>query len=260
MPTFKTATGAIYYEIYGPTDKQHDTLVLLHNFMSTGRAAWGSMVSDLAERYRVLLPDLPGHGRSVGYPAEFNYREMGRQLVELLRAEHATQGHLAGVSAGGMIAQWLVHDGLIHPKSLTLVSTTYSNNPATTGADGRVTPERFRAGKRWLEATARLHDPHHYEGYFDDVLLANFRLHTPQNTIDLELDDLRAWSMPVCIIHGAEDEFFPARIGEQMAGALANAELHLIPEQTHALIFRRPWAVKRILMDFLASQDRAPGS
>jgi pimeloyl-ACP methyl ester carboxylesterase len=60
--------------------------------------------------------------------------------------------------------------------------------------------------------------------------------------------------MPVCIIHGAQDELFPVQVAEQMAAALPNAELHLLPDQGHALIFRANRRAGEILQTFLAKQ------
>ena len=45
MPEFATPNGALYYDILGPDDDSDhydlEWLVLIHNFMSTGQAAWG---------------------------------------------------------------------------------------------------------------------------------------------------------------------------------------------------------------------------
>lgn len=261
MPRFETNTGTIHYEIFG--DKPSiPGLTLLHNFMSSGRSAWGSMIEDLSTHYRILLPDSPGHGRSQGYPDHFDHRLIARQLADLMIAEDVQTGHLAGVSSGGMIAQQMVHLGMVQPATVTLVSTTYSNDMITTGEDRALKPEHFKAGERWLHATARLHDPFHYPGYFEKVLLSNFRQLTAAQTIDLTLDDLARWEMPVCLIHGDADEFFATPIVEDMARAIPNAELHLIPQQPHALIFKRPWAVAQIMQDFLkrySSTQKASG-
>jgi 3-oxoadipate enol-lactonase len=251
MSDFKTESGALYYEVSGSTENDAPTLTLLHNFMSSGRSAWGPLVPALAERYRVLVPDLPGHGRSQGYPPAFHHREIARQLAALMEQQGAAQGHLAGCSSGGMMAQLLVQHKLVAPQTLTLISTTYSTNPERTGNRSEVTPEKFKAGAGWMEATARLHDPHHYLGYYQEVLLPGFRQLTPTTAIDLSLADLHHWTLPVCIIHGEQDEFFPPSIVEQMAAALPNAELHLIPGQTHALLFRQPWLVREIMENFL---------
>ena len=252
MPEFATTTGVIYYEVIECTTSttQPATLTLLHNFMSTGRSAWGPLLETLARRFRLLLPDLPGHGRSSGYPAGFHYQVMAEQLAALLATENALTGHLAGCSAGGMIAQLLVHHHLAQPASLTLVSTTYSMMPAVIEQAQNLKPENFRAGRRWMEVTAQLHDPYHYPGYYEAVLLAEFRRLGPAETIALPLESLRRWAMPVCLIHGETDEFFPSAIVERMAATLPNAELHLVPNQPHALIFRQPWKVAAFMDAF----------
>lgn len=253
MSEFVTTTGSMFYEVIAPTGDvaQPQTLTLLHNFMSTGRSAWGPLLEKLAQRFRLLLPDLPGHGRSQGYPPGFHYSAMAEQVAALMHAEGADQGHLAGCSAGGMIAQLLMAQRLVQPASLTLISTTYSTAQQVTGQSQSLKPENFQAGRRWMTATAQLHDPYHYPGYYAEVLLAHFRRLEPAISIDLSLADLHTWLLPVCLIHGADDEFFPPMIVEQMAAALPNAEVHLLSGQPHALIFRQPWKVAELMATFL---------
>lgn len=261
MRTFETDAGVIAYEVIAArTGTQAPTLVLLHNFMSTGRAAWGPLLEPLSERHRILLPDLPGHGRSIGHPPGFHHRVMARQLAALLEHEGATKVHLAGCSSGGMLAQLMVVEKLAQPATLTLISTTYSVNPATTGHVAPLEPAHFQAGRRWMEATARLHDPYHYDGYYEEILLAGFRRLRPETSIDLRLEDLARFSMPVCLIHGAEDEFFPVAIPQAMAAALPRAALHILPRQTHALLFRQPWRVAEIMVQFLNTHAATDGS
>ena len=161
----------------------------------------------------------------------------------------------AGCSSGGMLAQLLVHHRLVVPATLTLVSTTYSVNPQTTGSDHALTPEHFQAARNWMEATARLHDPYRYQGYYERVLLPGFRSLTGETAIDLPLAALAEFTMPLCIIHGERDEFFPAFIPEAMATTAPDAELHMVPRQTHALLFRQPWQVAQIMLKFLQSHS-----
>ncbi len=252
---YATADGKIFYEVIeaAPSaEAESPTLTLLHNFMSTGRSAWGPLLPKLAAHYRLLLPDLPGHGRSIGHPPQFHYGQIAEQLSALMAYEDATVGHLAGCSAGGMIAQILVARDLAKVATLTLVSTTYSISEEVTGEAQALKPEKFRAGNRWMEATAKLHDGYRYAGYYEEVMLPAFRQLDLAAGIDLPLDTLATWEMPVCIIHGAEDEFFPVRIAEQMKEAIPHATLHIIPEQPHALLFRQPWRVLALMESFLA--------
>lgn len=252
MPKFDTEDGFIHYEVLnGSSHSAAYTITLLHNFMSTGPTAWGRIATKLASNYRVLLIDSPGHGRSIGYPDAYDHLEMARQIGQLMYKEGAEKGHLAGCSSGGMIAQHIVHQAFASPASLTLVSTTYSNNPTRTGNPRKVTPEEFQMGDNWLDATAKLHDPHQGAGYFYEELLPGYRALDKYSGLDLPLDVLTKWSMPTCIIHGQEDEFFPLYIPQSMADAIPNAQLHIVPAQTHALIFRKSTRVFDIMSKFL---------
>lgn len=247
MAQFSTATGVIHYEILGQAYVDAPKITLLHNFLSTGRMAWGGVLPKL-EGFQILLADLPGHGRSLGHPADYDYYESGKQIGALMDAVGFASGHLAGCSAGGMIAQLMIESKLVTPASLTLVSTTYTSNPANSE---QISPENFIAAPNWLDATAKLHDPYQGEGYFYGELLPGFNSVRTDGQHHLSLAALSAFTFPTCIIHGELDEFFPVAIAEAMHAALPNSELHLIPQQTHALIFRKPWVVGEILRTFI---------
>jgi 3-oxoadipate enol-lactonase len=223
--------------------------------MSTGRTAWGGIAETLGERYRIIVPDLPGHGRSTGFPEHFEHRQMARQIAALMESLDLFKPHVAGCSAGGSVAQWMVVEELLDVRSLTLISTSYSTSPETTGLAIDTRPEAYRAGGNWLEVTARMHDPHQGEGYFAETLLPGYRALNPQRSIDLSLETLEEWELPVCIIHGEEDEIFPVAVAEQMHSVLPNSELHIIPRQFHSLIFRRSRQVAEIMREFLEKQS-----
>ena len=111
-----------------------------------------------------------------------------------MATEGATTGHIAGCSAGGMVAQLLVDSQMVKPQTLTLISTTHSVAQNSEDGDQALKPERFQSGRRWMEATARLHDPHHYAGYYESILLQAFRQLTPERAIDLPLIRLQQWN------------------------------------------------------------------
>jgi pimeloyl-ACP methyl ester carboxylesterase len=250
MAEFTTSTGKIFYEDAGP-EEPRAVVLLLHNFMSTGRTAWGNIADELRNDYRVILPDLPGHGRSVGFPPNFDHRVMAMQLADLVQSLDLFALHVGGCSAGGTLAEWIVAEELLDVRTLTLVSTTYSVNPATTSLPIDIRPEAYRAGGNWLEVTAKLHDVHQGEGYFERVLLPGYRGLTAELAVDFTLDTLATWELPVCIIHGEEDEIFPVAIAKQMHAALPDSDLHIIPRQSHSLIFRKSRKVAEIMGGFL---------
>ena len=82
------------------------TIVLLHGVCHRGHA-WDPVIPLLADRFRVVVIDLPGHGQSVPIPEEGDSLEfMVDQLTEIL--DHVVPAgerpHIAGNSLGGFLA------------------------------------------------------------------------------------------------------------------------------------------------------------
>ena len=83
------------------------TLVLLHGATLDHRA-WAPQVDALQSRYRLVVPDLRGHGASTG-TGQFTFEDAVDDIVALL--DHLELDHvgLVGLSLGGNIAQEIVH-------------------------------------------------------------------------------------------------------------------------------------------------------
>lgn len=82
------------------------TIVLIHGVCHRAHA-WDAVVPLLADRFRVVVVDLPGHGESATLPDAGDVLEhMVGELVELLGAvvPEGERPHLAGNSLGGFLA------------------------------------------------------------------------------------------------------------------------------------------------------------
>lgn len=88
------------------------TVVLLHGFGMHG-GMWIPSILPLASRYRFILPDLPGFGRSHHVP--FAHRDVIRSHAEDVQDLLAQLGEprvrLAGLSMGALTALRVAHDG-----------------------------------------------------------------------------------------------------------------------------------------------------
>lgn len=94
-------TRWVYYE--GGKDNG-PTLVLLHGYMGN-KEAWLPMAPYLTPNFRVIIPDLPGWGRSSRISnADYGYPAQAQRLREFLQALHLGGIALAGHSMGGAIA------------------------------------------------------------------------------------------------------------------------------------------------------------
>ena len=102
MPTVQLAAGPFFYADYGD-DEERPPLVLLHG-MTSDHSSWAAVAPDLAAAdYRVIAPDLRGHGASVrtsSYSLE-RMRDDVRQLADALGLDRFVLG---GHSMGGSSA------------------------------------------------------------------------------------------------------------------------------------------------------------
>src|SRR5215470_6723145 len=84
-------------------DKSLPVVVLIHG-AGFDHSAWALHSRYFAHRgHSVLVPDLPGHGRSAG-PALRTIAEMADWVAALLDAARATRAQLIGHSMGSLIA------------------------------------------------------------------------------------------------------------------------------------------------------------
>ncbi len=115
MEHFTTSDGLrLRYAIDDYTDpwREKDTVVMLHAAMGSSRRFYAWM-PHLARDFRVVRLDMRGHGESDA-PGEgqLEFARLGRDVVELLDHLKLESAHLAGSSAGGIIAQSVAID---HP-------------------------------------------------------------------------------------------------------------------------------------------------
>ena len=115
MPLAELEGRRVYYEEHGEGDP-----VLLISGLGADHTAWALQTAFLCERFRVIVFDNPGVGRTEGPPGPYTsalFADVAAALLRFLGLEHA---HVVGASMGGLIAQQLAvrHAGLV--RSLTL--------------------------------------------------------------------------------------------------------------------------------------------
>jgi pimeloyl-ACP methyl ester carboxylesterase len=130
-------------------------VVLLHPGLGSSLRLYG-WVPHLARRYRVVRPDIRGHGESQpGLDDLLTHDRLALDLIELLDHFGAQRAHVMGSSAGGMIAG---RTALRHPQrfaSLALYAAT-AGIPPSRPAKGNWLERVARDGvRKFLEDTAR---------------------------------------------------------------------------------------------------------
>ncbi|HEY4550777.1 MAG TPA: alpha/beta hydrolase [Bacillus sp. (in: firmicutes)] len=96
-------------------------IVLLHGLGST-KEAWVSQ-HELANKYRLIIPDLRGHGETV-INENFTIKNFALDIIELIEHLNIPSAFICGFSFGGIVAQELYKQRPDLVKGLILSNTT----------------------------------------------------------------------------------------------------------------------------------------
>jgi magnesium chelatase accessory protein len=246
-------------------------LVLVHG-LGGAASNWNELVPALTRRYRLLVPDLPGHGASSALPAVSGLGAYGDRVALVASREGMLPSAVAGHSLGGAIAlRW----ALRRPADISALVLAASAGLSIGGALGRrllslfsvVRPGRIAAHRRsWVARSPLLRrlvfgfvsvaDPVALTNEAVDAFLAAQLLHTDIHSAwhALRLDDprteLEQIQCPVLVLWGADDVQLPLRDAFEYTRRL-RARLRVIPACGHLLIGERPDACDRAIADFL---------
>ena len=81
------------------------TVVLLHGWTSTADITWYGVFGVLGEHFRVVAPDLRGHGRGPRRGRKTGLDDVTADIAGLIEALDAVPAVVAGYSLGGAVAQ-----------------------------------------------------------------------------------------------------------------------------------------------------------
>jgi 2-succinyl-6-hydroxy-2,4-cyclohexadiene-1-carboxylate synthase len=246
-------------------------LVLLHGFTGSGRSM-ASLAEAFEGEYETVMPDLPGHGLSVGSARTTGY-DFDRSVDALVAAVESAgvlRGHWLGYSMGARLALACAvrHPG--HVASLVLIAGRAGIADPAERASRRAADERLAARieaigieafvDEWLaqplfatlhklgpgflaaQRAARLaNDP------FE--LAASLRGLGPAAQPPL-FDQLPRVTVPVLLVVGALDTRFVA-VAHDLARRLPHAEVCEIADAGHAVHVEQPAALVGAVHDFL---------
>jgi 3-oxoadipate enol-lactonase len=239
----------------GPQDAQ--PLMLLHS-LGTDHRVWQPQTEALAGRFRVLRPDLRGHGASDVPPGPYTIEGMARDVLAALDALGVNTLAVAGLSIGGMVAQSLAAQAPGRVTALVLVDTALAIPPAAlwceraaTVRDAGVAAIADAVLARWLTpaadpaAAAALRAlllataPEGYAGAAEAIAAADLT------------ETTRRLRLPTLVLVGDQDEATPRASAEALRDAIPGARLVILPGAAHIPTVEQPAAVTDALLDFL---------
>ncbi len=116
-------SSRIAYELCGHLGRRTPWLVLIQG-LGFDRSGWAPVISALRRRFRLVLIDNRGSGRSTTPDRKFTVADMAADVAAVLHSSRIARAHVLGASLGGMVAQELA---IRHPQRvdrLVLACTT----------------------------------------------------------------------------------------------------------------------------------------
>jgi pimeloyl-ACP methyl ester carboxylesterase len=253
--------GRLHYEVVGAGPA---AIVLLHGLGSSS-ADWELQIPTLAERYRVLAVDLPGHGRSPRPRGAWTVEGMAAGVAGLLAALDEQPVHVVGLSLGGCVALALALDYPARVRSLVLVNTFARLRPAGLRGAGRMAARlgllltapmprvaayvarglfpRPEQRPLYDEAVARLgRNP---RGGYLAAIRAIGRFNAGPR--------LAALRCPTLVVAGDRDQTVPRAAALALHRGIPGAQFRLIADSGHATPYDQASAFNEAVLSFLAA-------
>lgn len=247
-----------------------ETVLLLHGFASEADH-WLRFAGHLLPGYRLVIPDLPGFGRSTYRDAaDYSNAAQARRVKALVDALGLRHFHLAGISMGGNIAGTFTAAYPELPASLALFDAAGVNSPVKSG----LARLREQGINIFTVETAADFDrfigfsfvrPPFIPGPVKRVLIERMRERGPRNDrIYKQLHgdlfalegNLPRITAPTLVLWGDADRIIDVSCAAVFAKGIRNSTVSIIRRCGHAPIFERPAESAGIYRDFLRSAHR----
>ena len=271
MPTVAVNGVEIYYETQGSGEP-----VLLVPPSWWPCATWNiGVVSALSKRFRTIIYDGRGTGRSAKPKTGYNVRQFALDGIELLQQLKINRCHLVGFAIGGQIVQAMAIELPEMVASLT-ISTTGPGARRLDGTMREVGPEALDEIKKigfekyileHIDNDHMAYNPEFYRSHRELATALARALWSGQSTVEqyrmheqarLTWDTLAEapkLKVPTLVLCGADDGVerrgsTPEATARRLAPLIPGAELALIPGVRHMTFWDGDGALKT-LQDFL---------
>lgn len=125
MPVIQVNSRDVHYQQLNETASE--TVILIHGMFSNLAVYYFNIAPILAQKFRVVMYDMKGHGMSARAASGYQLEAMVDDLLALMYALNITHAHLAGYSFGALVAMKMA---MQHPERIGKLSVIEGPDPA----------------------------------------------------------------------------------------------------------------------------------
>ncbi len=253
-PTLPTATKSgyapinnikIWYAEFG----KGAPVVLLHGGLANSNY-WGHQVRALSGRYRVIVMDSRGHGRSTRDDQPYGYDLMASDVIALLDYLKIKKAAIVGWSDGAILG---LDIAINHPERLTKLFAFAANSDPSGVADiAQSTVFNAYIARAEKEYEKLSTTPTQYKAFLDQI---GKMWETQPNFTKEQLNGIH---VPTWIVDADHDEAIKRENTEFMAAQIPGAGLLLQPRVSHFSFLQDPEQFNEEVLHFLSFVPDAP--
>lgn len=251
-------------EIYYWTLGDGPPVVLLHPF-PVHHGFWLPVAESLATRYRLILPDLRGHGESGVGEGPATMQKHAADIAGVMDNADVGRAPIIGVSIGGYVIFefWRQHRGRVAALGLCNTKAPADGPEARAGRLQAAADVLERGTEPFFESmvpkslgkSTRENRPDLVDG-----ALAMMRKMSPEDVAQVQrgmaerpdsMDTLKTINVPTLIVTGDEDIITGINEAERMQQNIAGSQLRVIAKAGHYSPWEQPAEVAKLLRNFL---------
>jgi len=261
----RSGDAEIFYWILG----DGPSVVLLHPFPAH-HEFWLPVTQTLATRYRIILPDLRGHGESGVGEGSATMEKHAADLARVMDDAGVDRAPLIGVSIGGYVLFEFCrrHRGRVSALVLCNTKAPADNAEARAGRLQAAQDVLERGTEPFLQSlVTRLLGKTTQETRPDLVegTLRMMRQMSPEDIAQVQrgmaerpdsVETLKTINVPTLLVTGDEDLMTGVNEAELMRRHIAGSQLRVIPKAGHYSPWEQPEEAARLLRQFLDEVSR----
>ena len=255
-----------------------DVLLLIHG-MAGSSDTWRSVIGQLSKKFRVIAPDLLGHGESAKPRGDYSLGAFAVWLRDFLDELGVSQATVVGHSLGGGVAMQFAYQHPDYATRLVLISSgglgpdvgwvlRLLSAPGAELVLPIIAPKPvLTAGNKlrsWFRGVG-VHSPRGAEMWrayssLSDAATREAFLRTLRSVVDYRGQAVSALSrlrlreeLPVMAIWGERDDIIPVNHAYAAREARADSRLEVLPNVGHFAQVEAPTEVVELIEDFIAT-------